>query len=434
MNKNVFVVGFMLFAIFFGAGNLIFPPKLGAEVGLDFWPAIFGFVITGVGLPLLGIVVAVFYKGGYKDALKQVHPWFALAYLIGIYLSIGPFFGGPRTAATAYEIAAVPFLGEASDLSLFIFCSIYFAIALWLSLNPNKLVDRIGSVLTPLLLVSLIALIVKSFMLLNGEPSVAVEKPISDPLFTGILEGYFTLDALASVAFAVLVINAIKGKETPASSLQKQTIYAGIIAAVALALIYVSLGWIGNHLTLEHNADQNLGTQILNAAATLSFGELGRMMLGLIVTLACLTTTVGLATSVSEYFNEIYPRISYKTYVVIFTVVSFGVANVGLNAVISKSVSVLLILYPISITMILMLLVNLFFRLPIVCFRFALGLITVESIISVLGKGYMDDILNQFPLKEYSMEWVPVMLIGIALGYAWRMVRAPKIQQHIEKA
>lgn len=141
MTKNNFVVGFMLFAIFFGAGNLIFPPKLGLESGGHFLPAILGFITTGVGLPLLGIIVSAGYEGGYKSALNRIHPWFSLIFLAAIYLSIGPFFAGPRTGATAYEMAILPFLKEPSSISLFIFTLIYFSLTLWLSLNPSKMVE-----------------------------------------------------------------------------------------------------------------------------------------------------------------------------------------------------------------------------------------------------------------------------------------------------
>lgn len=151
MTKNTFVVGFLLFAIFFGAGNLIFPPKLGYESGTEFFSAISGFVLTGVGLPLLGIIVSAFYKGGYKTALEKIHPWFSISFLVIIYLSIGPFFAVPRTAATAYEMAIVPFLSEKSSNIMWVFTTIYFALVLWLTLNPTRMVDRIGAVLTPIL-------------------------------------------------------------------------------------------------------------------------------------------------------------------------------------------------------------------------------------------------------------------------------------------
>lgn len=421
MNKSVFVVGFMLFAIFFGAGNLIFPPKLGLDSGTDFWSAISGFVVTGVGLPLLGIIVSSFYQGGYKEALNRIHPWFSVVFLMAIYLAIGPFFAGPRTGATAYEMAILPFLGESSTVSLLVFTVIYFSIALWLSLNPSKMVDRIGSILTPVLLVSIIALVVKAYFLLNDAPDTLLQtKQMENAFANGILEGYFTMDALASLAFSVIVLNAIKAKVSNQAALIKQTVAAGIVAAVALALIYIALGWIGNNLPVsaETVADltakgQNIGTYILNAAATDTFGDAGRIILGVIVSLACLTTTVGLAVAVSEYFNEIFPKIAYKTYVVLFIVISFAIANQGLSVVISKSVPVLLVLYPISMTIILLLLVNLVVKLPLLAQRIAVGLVTVVSILSVVGI----EAMTQLPLKAYSMEWLPFAVVGCLVGF-----------------
>lgn len=431
MNKNIFVVGFMLFAIFFGAGNLIFPPKLGLDSGTAFWSAILGFVATGVGLPLLGIIVSAFYEGGYKQALNRIHPWFSVAFLVAIYLAIGPFFAGPRTGATAYEIAILPFLDSPSGTSLFIFTAIYFAIALWLSLNPSKMVERIGSILTPILLIAIIALVVKAYFLLSGNSAALEPTATMDNAFiNGMLEGYLTMDALASLAFSVIVLNSIKAKVASQSALIKQTILAGIVAAVALGLIYVSLGWIGNHLPL--NAEmvasltakgQNLGTYILNTAASETFGEFGRIMLGVIVSLACLTTTVGLGVAVSEYFHEIFPKIAYKTYVVLFILICFALANQGLSAVISKSVPVLLVLYPISMTVILLLLVNLGVKLPLLAQRLAIACVVVVSILSVAGVGGIESL----PLKAYSMEWLPFAVGGAVLGYLLDKVRQKRV-------
>ncbi|MGQ0287032.1 branched-chain amino acid transport system II carrier protein [Pasteurellaceae bacterium 22721_9_1] len=420
MNKNTFIVGFMLFAIFFGAGNLIFPPKLGLDSGTEFWSAISGFVVTGVGLPLLGIIVASFYEGGYKQALNRIHPWFSVIFLMVIYLAIGPFFAGPRTGATAYEMAIVPFLDESSSLSLLIFTAIYFSIALWLSLNPSKMVDRIGSILTPALLIAIAALVISAYFTLSDNPVHQQIDTSKNYFVNGILEGYLTMDALASLAFSVIVLNAIKSKVKQQSALIKETILAGFVAAIALGLIYVALGWIGNNLpiTPETLADlnakgQNIGTYILNDATRQFFGEAGRIVLGLIVSLACLTTTVGLAVSVSEYFNEIFPKIAYKTYVFLFIIISFAIANQGLGAVISKSVPVLLVLYPISMTIIFLLLVNLFVKLPLLAQRISVALVTVVSILSVLGLESMSGL----PLKDYSMEWAPFALGGLVLGY-----------------
>ncbi|HGO5823613.1 TPA: branched-chain amino acid transport system II carrier protein [Mannheimia haemolytica] len=421
MNKNTFVVGFMLFAIFFGAGNLIFPPKLGLDSGVDFLPSILGFVLTGVGLPLLGIAVSGHYEGGYREALnKHVHPYFSLIFLMAIYLTIGPFFAIPRTGATAYQMAVVPFVGESGWLSLLIFTAAYYLISIWFSLNPSKVVDRIGSILTPVLLLAILALVVRAFFLLsNNEVPLAKPNPES-PLFSGIVEGYLTMDALASITFSVIVISAIKARGVSGNELIKQTSMAGIVAAIALGAIYIALAWIGNHypISAETLAElsakgQNVGTFILNSVANDAFGEFGRTLLGVIVTLACLTTSIGLIVTTSEYFNEVFPQISYKVYVLIFSLISFAIANQGLDFVISKSVPVLLVLYPIAMTVIFLLFINIFIKLPKLAQRLPLALVTVVSILSVAGV----EAINALPLKDISMEWIPFALAGTIIGY-----------------
>lgn len=420
MNKNTFVVGFMLFAIFFGAGNLIFPPKLGLDSGVDFLPSILGFVITGVGLPLLGIIVSGNYQGGYKEALKTtVHPYFSLIFLVAIYLTIGPFFAIPRTGATAYSMAALPFLGESSATSLLIFTLVYYLISVWFSLNPSTVVDRIGAILTPVLLIAILALVIKAFFLL-GENEIPAQADPATPLFTGIVEGYLTMDALASITFSVIVISAIKARGVQGDALVKQTAMAGVIAAAALSAIYIALGWIGNHypVSAETLADlnakgQNIGTFILNSVAADAFGEFGRTLLGVIVTLACLTTSIGLIVTTSEYFHEIFPKIAYKAYVLIFTLISFVIANQGLDFVISKSVPVLLVLYPIAMTVIFLLFLHIFVKLPPLAFRLSLALVTTVSILSVAGV----EALNTLPLKAISMEWIPFAVAGTLVGY-----------------
>ncbi|MEB3475229.1 branched-chain amino acid transport system II carrier protein [Pasteurella multocida] len=419
MNKNTFVVGFMLFAIFFGAGNLIFPPKLGFESGVGFWPAILGFVTTGVGLPLLGILVATRYEGGYKKALEDIHPWISVLLLGAIYLTIGPFFAIPRTAATAFDMAVIPFIGSSDPVSLFAFTFVYFAITLWVSLNPTKMVDRIGAILTPVLLVAIIALVVRmASILISGEYN-NTSSGMETPLIVGFIEGYQTMDVLASFAFSVVVMNAIRAKSDKKTSFIKQATVASVIAAIALAFIYIAIGWIGNNIPLsaETIADvaskgQNLGVFILNDATTQSFGELGRSLLGLIVTLACLTTAIGLVVATSSYFNSIFPVISYRNYAILFTLIGFGLANQGLNAVISKSVPVLLVLYPISMTAMLLLLVNLVMPLPKLAKGIPLVLVAIVSILSVMGA----EVVAGLPFKAYSMEWLPVALFGCFIG------------------
>ena len=419
MNKNTFIIGFMLFAIFFGAGNLIFPPTLGLNSGPELWSTLLGFVMTGVGLPLLGIVVSAFYHNGYKTALTRIHPWFAVIFLMAIYLTIGPFFAIPRTGATSYEMAVLPFIGEAGRTSLLAFTVVYYAVTLWLSLNPSKMVERIGAILTP-------ALLIKSVWWLYGNPPTMPAANFGDQsaFLAGFIGGYQTMDVLASVAFSVIVINAIKAK-MPADQrdnqvVMKQTFVAGIIAAVSLAIIYVGLAWVSNRLPVSPDTladlsakQQDIGSFLLNTAAYQTFGSFGRILFGIIVTLACLTTSVGLVTAVGEFFYGLFPRIRYSSYVIAVTLVSFILANQGLSAVIGKSVPVLMVLYPIAMTILLLLIIDNFIRpIPLLAHRLATGLATAVSILSVAGAGFTE----QLPLKAYSLEWLPFALAGIVLG------------------
>lgn len=430
MNKNTWVVGFMLFAIFFGAGNLIFPPNLGFASGQFFWPAIFGFILTGVGLPLLGIIVGSLDESGYKGVLHRINPVFGILFLSAVYLTIGPLFAIPRTGATSYEMAVLPFLKAPSAMSLLIFTIVFFGITLWLAINPSKMVDRVGAILTPLLLISIIALVVVSIFLLSDTSPVKAQADVYTNLntsfFNGFTSGYQTMDAIAAIAFSVIVINAIKEKGiSKETGLFKQTILAGIIAAIALGFIYLTLGWIGSHYHLSaaqlseiKDNESDLGTYILTHVAHDTFGTFGKLLIGIIVSLACLTTSTGLVVAVSEYFNEIFPKISYKTYAIAFTLFSFILANQGLKAVIEKSIPVLLILYPIAMTLVLIMLVAKFVPTPLLAFQIPIILVTIVSVLSVISSQFkVLPFMNSLPLKAQSMEWLIFAVVGYIIGY-----------------
>lgn len=431
MNKNIFVVGFMLFAIFFGAGNLIFPPALGLSSGQFFWPAIFGFVITGIGLPLIGVIAGSIEDKGYRASLGKIHPVFAVVLLVAISLTIGPLFAIPRTAATSFEMGITPIFDTNSSMALFIFSLVYFAIVFYLSFNSSKMVDKVGAVLTPVLLISIVLLIIKAFFSIGGEPVVLGEMEVYSSGATsfgkGFVEGYLTMDAIAAIAFSMIVITAIKSKGvTRETGLFKQTILAGVIAAIALGFIYISLGWIGNHMNISdatlkelNDNGQNIGTYLLTTAAQVSFGEFGKYLIGIIVALACLTTATGLIVSVSEFFHEILPKISYKWFVTIFTLVSFIISNQGLTTVIQGSLPVLLVLYPIAITSVLLILLGKYVKTPPIAQQLAVALVTIISFISVFNSNGVINIafMQELPLAQYQMEWIPFAIVGYIIGF-----------------
>ncbi|GGI42154.1 branched-chain amino acid transport system II carrier protein [Mammaliicoccus stepanovicii] len=431
MNKNVFVVGFMLFAIFFGAGNLIFPPALGLASGQFFWPAIFGFVITGIGLPLVGVIAGSIESKGYRASLSKIHPVFAIILLSAISLTIGPLFAIPRTAATSFEMGITPIFDTTSKGALFIFTLIYFIIVYYLSFNSSKMVDKVGAILTPLLLISIVILIIKTFISLSGNDVVAgdpeIYKAASTSFGKGFVEGYLTMDAIAAIAFSMIVITAIKSKGvTKETGLFKQTIYAGLIAAIGLGFIYISLGWIGNHMEVspatlkELNANgQNIGTYLLTTVSQIAFGEFGKYLVGIIVALACLTTATGLIVSVSEFFHELVPKISYKWFVTIFTLVSFIISNQGLTTVIQGSLPVLLVLYPIAITTVLLIVLATFVKTPPLAQQLAVTFVTIISIISVLNStgGVKMKFIEDLYLADIQMEWIPFAVVGFIIGF-----------------
>jgi LIVCS family branched-chain amino acid:cation transporter len=292
------------------------------------------------------------------------------------------------------------------------------------------MVDRIGSLLTPLLLITILAMIVKGFVDFGGNNHSQATDAFTSG-FTGFSQGftngYLTMDAIAAIAFSMIVVNAVKATGiTHANQIFKQTFIAGIIAAVALLFIYVSLGYIGNHMAVSQDKidsltanDQNIGTYLLTTVASVGFGIFGKYLLGIIVALACLTTACGLVVSVAEYFHRIFPKISYKVYVVIFTLISFILANQGLNSVITMSVPVLSIVYPIAITSVLLILIARFVPTKPIAQQIPVAVVTIVSILSVIHtQGWIKmSFIDSLPLKQYSLEWFPIAVVFTIVGY-----------------
>lgn len=432
--KQVIMVGFTLFAMFFGAGNLIFPPALGFSSGEYFWTAIIAFVLTGVGLPLLGVIVGSISKDGYRESLKNIHPVFAVAFLVVIYLTIGPFFAIPRTATTAYEMSVVPFLSENTGLWLLIFSLVYFIIVFLLSIKPGTLVNSIGQVLTPLLLIGILLLIVFAAVAYFNNPiNPTAESFEGTSAFTvGFTEGYLTMDAIAAIAFSVLVLNSIRQLGvTNRKDLLIGTIKSAFLAAILLGIIYISLGWLANRVDLGGAAvdDQNLGTFLLTFMSSEVFGVFGPILLGIIVFLACLTTGTGLIVSVSEYFNSLLPKVPYKLWVVLFVLISFGLANQGLDQVIATSVPILSIIYPVAMTTVILLVLTYFVPSPRLSLQIPVILVTILSILSVVHRNewMAMDWLEALPLFNVSFEWIPFMIVGYIVGYVFALNK-PKLE------
>ncbi|MET3698492.1 LIVCS family branched-chain amino acid:cation transporter [Bacillus oleivorans] len=431
--SSYLAIGFMLFALFFGAGNLIFPAQLGQYSGTNIWPAAIGFLITGVGLPLLGIL-AMGYSGSrnLQELSSRVHPAYGVFFTALLYLTIGPFFAAPRTGTVAYEVGISPFFPEGTEqLGLLIFSAIFFAIALIFSLNPSKIVDNVGKILAPSLVVLLIVLLGAAVVNPMGEAGVPLDAYKDGAFVKGFLEGYNTMDALASLVFGIIVINAIRALGiTDKGDILRATAKTGVIATGLLALIYVGIAYLGS-TTTEALGLFDTGGPVLSGAASYYFGTFGSVMLAVLIILACLTTAIGLITANAEYFHTLLPRFSYKTLVVFFTVITFVFANFGLANIITYSVPVLMFLYPLAIVLMLLTFLSPLFNhsrmvyVATISVTFLISIIdgfkTLCSLLGIDYYGWLAPIVSFYeeylPLYPQGLGWlVPFIVVTLVTG------------------
>ncbi len=423
LQKN-FIIGLMLFALFLGAGNIIFPPLLGQMAGSELTVAMLGFLITGVGLPLIAILSIANAGGGLQLIAGRVSPLFGIIFTMIVYLAIGPFFGIPRTATVSYEIGVMPFLPTSLTTAhwpLALFTIVFFIATVLLALNPAKLVDRIGKVLTPILFVVIGTLAVKSFLYPMGTIASSQGDYVEHPFFRSFVEGYLTMDVIAALVFGIVIINTLKTEGvTESRAVMKAMIIAGVIAAIGLALVYISLGYIGA-TSVEAIGAQSNGAAVLALASKVLFGSYGSIILAITIIFACLTTSIGLVSACAQYFEEIFPKTSYKKFVVIFAAFSAIIANAGLTQLISISVPVLLMIYPLAIVLMLLSFIDKWFgRRPIVYILALVGTAIVSLFDGLIGAGIdvksITSILSHLPLYDQKLGWLVPAIVGAVIG------------------
>jgi LIVCS family branched-chain amino acid:cation transporter len=424
--KKLLFVSLMIFSMFFGAGNLIFPPQLGQLAGTNMLTAMGGFLISAVGLPILAIAV-VAKAGGLHILASRVHPGFALSFTLLIYLSIGPFLGIPRASSLAFEMGISPFLSDAligSRMPLFIYTLVYFGIAFWLCMSPSKLVDRFGKVLTPALLILIASIFVFSLFKPIGEFAAPSGDYAQFPLFKGFLVGYNTMDAIAALNFGIVISIALKGMGiTEEKKLVSNTIISGAIAGLFLTIIYGMLAYLGAASMTKLGATEN-GAQTLTNVVFYLFGQKGSVLLGLIFSLACLTTSVGLLTSCSQYFAKLMPKVSYKVWITILSLLSMIFANVGLTQILKFSVPVLTAIYPMAIVLMVLALFNNFFKGNSYVYLFTMICTSFVSILEALGQfGLKVDMLNSLPLYSKGLGWIIPAAVGAISGFIYGNLR-----------
>jgi len=437
------LIGSLLFGLFFGAGNLIFPVQMGQEAGDHVFAATIGFLITGVGLPMVGIIASAISKSeSLFDMARPISSRYASIFTCLLYLTIGPLFAIPRTATVAFEVGIHPFISdEHLKLGLIIFSFIFFVFTIYFSLKPGQILDWVGKYLTPIFLILLSILLIATFVSPMGQGSdyPAQESYAAQPLFTGLLDGYNTMDALASVAFAIIIISNIKKLGIKDSrSISIETCKSGLVSVVGMAIIYGSLAYMGaTSLGSVSRADN--GGRILSMVSNHYFGVVGKVLLAAIVGIACVKTAIGLITSCSEMFSEMFPKsISYKKYAIIFTLFSFIIANFGLSNLIQLSIPVLMFLYPLVITLILLSLLTPFINKQSDVYKWTTGLTIIAAFFDLCKSlpQYMREnvvvtqIVNfahlYLPGFDYGFGWILPALCGFFIGLIIWIIRVKK--------
>ncbi|MBW3164759.1 branched-chain amino acid transport system II carrier protein [Ferrimonas balearica] len=417
-------LGFMLFAFFLGAGNIIFPPMAGMSAGENLMPAMLGFLVTAVGLPLLGLIAVAKAGGGIPVITRLLPAWVGTAVAVAIFIVIGPAFAAPRTGLVAYEIGLLPFLSEGTALTQLGFTFLFFVLAVALALRPGKLMDTVGKMLTPALIL-LLAVLAISVLVAPQDPIGAATGVWQDTPFTnGFLEGYMTMDALGALMFGTLMVDILRRKGvTDAASQAGYLMKAGVIAATGLAVVYVSLFYLGATSSVLAAGSEN-GGAVLSAYVMQVFGTPGLFILSAVVTLACLTTAVGLISACSEYFNELLPKISYRNWVLINASACAVVANVGLAQLITISIPVLFIVYPVAMALI----IYAFAGRQISQKKTVLGaMIAIAFFTGLLSglkvAGVAEPLVNAFgflPLFDKHLAWLPLTLLVAIAGMAYK--------------
>lgn len=437
--SSVVAVGLMLFSMFFGAGNLIFPPMLGVESGEHFTPAMIGFLLTGVLMPVLTVIAVAISGSGVRDLASRAGVVFGIIFSVVAYLSIGAFYAVPRAAAIAYQLGIESTLGLSGGWWRLGGTAAFFLACYLLTLWPGKVVDTVGKALTPILLALLAILAIVGIQKLHDPRIPATAEYAANPLVHGISEGYFTMDSIGALAFALLVVGSFSDRGVKShKSVVKMTSVSAATAGGFLMLVYIGLGLLGT--VIPDKGSYKDGAALLSVAAKLTMGETGEIIFSLIVLLACLTTVVGLTTATSEFFNELVPKVSYRWWATIFTLIGLAIANLGLEKILSVSGPVIGLIYPPAIALIALSYVHMAvprIKMPLT-YRTGVIVAFIFSFIDTLAAvhvpvQWLTDALNWIPLSSAGMRWLLPTLILSAVAFAIDASRSRRQAQQAQQ-
>ena len=444
--KQRILVAGTLFGMFFGAGNLIFPVHLGQLAGRNVIPAMIGFIITAVGIPILGVAaIGNTHSDGLQALSSKVGKRYGTFFTCLLYLTIGPFFAIPRCATTSFTTGVYPMLGEgiSEGAALLIFSLAFFAIVLFLSLRPAGITVWIGKIINPLFLIFLGILLIAaltnpSAAISSVEPSAAYQ---SRALFPAFIEGYGTMDAIAGLAFGIVVIDIIRSmRVTNDAAIAKEVLRSGALTGLLMSIIYIATILMGAQSRGLFETSENGGIALAQIANHY-LGGAGKIVLAVTITFACLKTSIGLVTSCADAFARMFPKfISYRAWAIVFSVFSFCVSNIGLSRIIGFSLPVLMFLYPLAITLILLALCGRLFtydRAVFVSVTAFTAFAAIFDLLKALPSAMQNLSIVQtaiafaekaIPWFELNLGWVVPAITGFLLGMLIRTIRNRKLQ------
>lgn len=437
-NLDAIIVGLALFAMFFGAGNLIFPPALGVNAGTSWFSGFMGFFVADAGLAIVGVFALMKANGELNNLTRVIGKVPGKIVITAVILCIGPFLAIPRTATVTFSMGVVPILGLEGDTSmaLAIFSAVYFTITLALSIKPSKVVDIIGKFLTPILVACVLILIVIGFVSPQGT---AMTPQINNVVKQGIIDGYNTMDAMASILFAGIIISAIYGKGYKKGKVANATAAkSAVVAGILLFIIYGGLAYLGATTGTKFYDGFSAGK--LDQAAFLIeivkelMGYAGIVIIGVVVLMACLTTSIGLTTTAGNYFQDLSGgKLKYEVVAVVVCIFSAFVSNIGLARIIGFAVPILVLIYPIIIFIMLVAFLQNVVRSQN-AYKLG-GLVAfIVSVLTLLADGLLTqfwfngaewaqiftvpglDFIHKLPLNEYGLNWIVPTIVAFAIG------------------
>ena len=441
--KETIIVASTLFGMFFGAGNLIFPVHLGQLAGSNTWPAIVGFIITAVGIPILAVAAL---GNTHSDDLLQlsskISGWFGILFTSVLYLTIGPFFAIPRCATVSFTTGVAPMISESAfRTGQLVFTLLFFAVVLFFSLKPSGITTWIGKIINPLFLIFLGILVIVAISdpgapMSQIEPDEAYQ---SGAFFNGFIEGYGTMDAIAGLAFGIIIIRIVRNMGiSNDDDVARETVRSGIITAILMSVIYILTIIMGAQSRGLFDISDNGGIALTQISGHY-LGSMGMLVLATTITFACLKTAIGLVTSCSEMFTNMFPHsLSYKGWTIAFTIFSFVISNAGLTAIIKYAVPVLMLLYPMVTVLILAALCEKYFHKSTHVYRWVIlgafipalfdfcktlpeGIQTALNIPAMTALG-----AKIFPFFDLGLGWIVPSLIGLAIGIVVMKTRGEK--------